>query len=237
MKAVLRASGVLALFLFLAGPASGYIETFDTDNAGWLTLTVNDKGGVGLAIAGWSGTGGHPGGNVWGCLDDGTDGTRLYGIQAPFGTDALGDLTGQTLTVDFMIQGQVTSGEQARVRFYIGYYDDQSRYWVSNNTYSWNPNGHTSWTTHTIPLLESNFILWPNQNLGDMTFEQVLLSYNDIGLVFTNGDFEYNENLGFIGCGTIHVDNFGAVPLPGAVWLLGSGLVGLVGLRWKLGKA
>jgi hypothetical protein len=235
MKAVLRACGVLALFLSLAGPAFGYIETFDNNNAGWLAPTVDDQGNVGLDIAGWSWTGGNPDGHVSGALD--SDATRLYGIQAPFGTGAFGNLTGQTLTVDYRIDGWVSGPQGARVRFYIGYFDEQSRYWVSNDTFSWDPNADTSWTTHQIQLLESNFTLWPNQNSGDMTFQEVLLRYNDIGLVFADG-FTDNRTLGFSGSGTIHVDNFGVspVPIPGALWLLGSGLLGLAGLRRKLGK-
>jgi hypothetical protein len=33
-----------------------------------------------------------------------------------------------------------------------------------------------------------------------------------------------------------YIDNFRVVPIPGAVWLLGSGLVGLVVIRRKFGK-
>jgi len=237
MKRVSSVLGILAFFWCLAGPAFGYIETFSSNNAGWLSLTINNDGYVGSSSALFSGSGGNPGGYVYACLP--SNETRLYGIQAPFGTGRFGDLTGQTLTVDYRIDGSVSGPEGARVRFYIGYYNDQSRYWVSNDSVSWDPNANTSWTTHTIPLLESNFILWPNQNSGDMSFQEVLLHYNDIGLVFTNGDFTQIRNLGFSGCGTIHVDNFGvsAVPIPGAVWLLGSGLLGLAGLRRKSGKA
>ena len=241
MKGVFRACGILALVLFLAGPALGYIETFESSNAGWLTLDIDDSSNVGNAPAGFSGSVGNPSGSVYGLLD--SDNTRLYAMLPVLtggGLRHFGILTGQTLTVDFMIQGSVSSPSPAHVRFYIGYFDEQtSRYWVSNNIHSWNPNNDTSWSTHTVPLLESNFILWPNQDSGNMTFEEVLSGYNDIGLVFTNGNFTDVTKLGFSGQGTIYVDNFGvsAVPIPGAVWLLGSGLLGLAGLRRKLGKA
>jgi hypothetical protein len=233
-KAILSflSSTILAALLLFAPTAEAYIETFSSNNAGWLNVTVDNGGNTPSSASLWSATDGHPGGYVYGPVDDGSDGTRLYGIQAPFDTDVFGNLTGQTLTVDYRIEGTVTGPTDARVRFYFGYFDGQKRYWVSNDAYSWTPNSDTSWTTHTVPLVEANFIFWPNQNQGDLTFAQVLSSYNDIGLVFADG-FTNNQTLGFSGSGTIHVDNFSAVPIPGAIWLLFSGLVGLVGLRRK----
>jgi hypothetical protein len=105
---------------------------------------------------------------------------------------------------------------------------------VSNDTFSWDPNEDTTWTTHQIELLEGNFMLWPNQNNGDMTFAEVLSDYNDIGLVFADG-FASNATLGFSSenGATIHIDNFGTVvPIPGGVWLLGS-MLGLVVIKRK----
>ncbi len=42
---------------------------------------------------------------------------------------------------------------------------------------------------------------------------------------------------GFFGQGTLGFDPINEVPIPGAIWLLGSGLVGLVGLRRRFRKA
>ncbi|MBN1105295.1 MAG: VPLPA-CTERM sorting domain-containing protein [Deltaproteobacteria bacterium] len=223
---------ILGTMFVVAPSAEAYIETFDSGNAAWLNFTVTDSGALASSSSFWSSSGGNPGGHVTGTVDAGTDGTRLYGIQAPFETDVFGDLTGKTLKVDYRIDGTVTGPVGASVRFYFGYFDGQSRYWVSNDTYSWEPNSDTSWTTHNVTLSESNFILWPNQNKGDKTFAEVLGLYNDIGLVFADG-FEDNQTLGFSGTATIHVDNFSAVPIPGAMWLLGSSLIGLAGLRRK----
>lgn len=226
---------VLMGTLLLATAAEAYIETFDSSNAGWLNVTVNNSGATAYSSSLWSASGGNPSGHITGYVNDGTDGKRLYGIQAPFGTTLFGNLTGQTLTVDYRIDGSVSGPNEAMVRFYFGHYDGQSRYWVSNDSYSWDPNSASAWTTHTVLLSEANFTFWPNQNTGDYTFAQVLMNYNDIGLVFADG-FTNNQTLGFTGDATIHIDNFGVVPIPGAVWLFASGLLGLVGLRKRFQK-
>ncbi len=220
----------LLLLICLITPSYAALQTFDNGAEGWLNATVTDSGSIATTPSAWCS------GQISGTVDN--DSTRLYGIQAPFDTDFFGDLNGQqALTVDYKIDGTVTGPAGATVRFYLGHYDGQSRYWVSNDTFSWDPNGATDWTTYQVQLIESNFMLWPNQNTGDMTFDEVLLSYNDIGLVFADG-FTSNATLGFSSteCATISIDNFGtlaAVPVPGAVWLLGSGLIGMAGIRKK----
>ncbi len=45
--------------------------------------------------------------------------------------------------------------------------------------------------------------------------------------------FDNNYGMGMSGFGSAVSDNFAMVPIPGALWLLGSGLIGLIGLRRK----
>ncbi len=57
-------------------------------------------------------------------------------------------------------------------------------------------------------------------------------SYEKFDLTWIDEDCIENEYLG----AWVVTDSNPVVPIPGAVWLLGSGLVGLVGLRRKVGK-
>ena len=61
----------------------------------------------------------------------------------------------------------------------------------------------------------------------------VILSLGDFGNYATNPLFASDFNMN---SGNMVSDTGPVVPIPGAVWLLGSGLIGLVGLRRKLKK-
>lgn len=88
-----------------------------------------------------------------------------------------------------------------------------------------------------MPLVDTNFLRWPNDDSGDKDFDDVIADPEFIGLFFTDGKnfFTDNTKLGFSSSlnAFIYVDNFGAVPIPSAIILLGSGLIGLAGLRRK----
>jgi hypothetical protein len=49
---------------------------------------------------------------------------------------------------------------------------------------------------------------------------------------FQNAESDANDHYDW----AVHVGNIGAIPIPGAVWLLGSGLIVLVGFRKRLKK-
>jgi hypothetical protein len=66
-------------------------------------------------------------------------------------------------------------------------------------------------------------------NTGTATFEQVI---SDLDTLFISMD----TSSGSSGGRESWVDNFALVPIPGAVWLLGSGLIGLFMLRRKFRK-
>jgi hypothetical protein len=214
--------------------ATLYVETFSSNNAGWEAVRVNDSGAITTPDAIYSSSGGNLGGYISGSL--GSDQPRLYGFQ-PSQTSLWGDITGDILTTDFKIEGTVAGPVGAEVRFYVGTYTGGYNYFVTNDTYSWNPNNDASWTTHQVSLLAENFIEWPNQAANNKTFAQIIAAPQDIGVVFS-GNFTSNTTLGFTGSGRLMLDNFGAVyehvgtiPEPATVGLLGFGALVLLRKR------
>jgi hypothetical protein len=222
---------MMAAVLVLAGSAMAatYIEPFTGSNAGWEAARINDGGGVTYTAAAYSSPGGNPGGYISGTVD--TSANRLYGLQCTYNTTPYGDMTGLQLTVDYKIDGTVTGPVGAMVRFYIGTYSTGNNYYVSNDAFSWNPNIDTAWTTHQIPLVQSDWLLWPNQNTGSKTFAQIVAAPEDMGLVFADSvaSFGNNATLGFSGTATISIDNFGTVvPEPATMAFLALGGIGML---------
>jgi len=228
---------LLMALLIVPATVQASVSTFDSSRDGFSATYYNVSSNSFTENTNiWSSTGGNSGGYISGSLfNDVTKG--FYGFSN-YTSAKYGNLTGQTLTTDFKIDGAVAAPAGYSVRFYIGSYTSGYNYWVTKDAYAWNPNSDTSWTTHTVSMDSSNWVAWPNQNAGSMTWAQILASYNDIGLVFADGsgNFTNNNYLSFKGSGTIGIDNFGAVPLPPAVWLLGSGLIGLVAMRRRFKK-
>lgn len=227
MKKVLLVAAAISLLCLSVVSVFAYVETFDNNNAGWLAVTVNNGGGKTYPYATWHAGGGNPGGYVSGTVTNLSD--RLYGLP-PASTALYGDLTGQTMTTDYKIDGTVTGPPNARVRFYVGTYTGGYNYFVTDDTYSWDPNLDTGWTTHQVALLAANFIQWPNLNAGTKTFAQIIAAPEDIGLVFSEG-FTNNATLGFTGSGEIGVDNFGTVPEPSSLIALFGGFGSLLAFR------
>lgn len=220
---------IAATVLGLAGNvrATEYVETFDDGDAGWYATTINNKGGEKVSSVKWNKTGGNPNGYISGKLNRSSN--RIYALT-PENIGDYGDMTGLTLTTDYKIDGKVTRPDEAMVRFYVGSETDGSKYFVTKDAYSWNPNMDTSWATHQVDLIADNFLLWPNQTSGSLTFADVIANLDDIGLVFTGAasDFKQIKSLGFSGKGTISIDNFGTIPEPATLCMLGLGAVGLI---------
>ncbi len=228
---------VLGAVLCLPGMASGYyIETFSGDksvdyNYYWASTYINHNIPTPGSDASWSqgsSSGGNPDGYIAGAVAGSSSYPFLYTL-APNVVSPYGALTG-TLTTDFkIISGTVANPTTPQVCFYVGNTTNGYNFFVSK--FPWNPNNDTSWTTHSVRLLEADWQVWPNQNAGTMSFASVMAQPTDLGLLFFGeGDLTLIANLGFSSTdgAILQVDNFGtAVPLPPAALLLGSGLFGL----------
>lgn len=222
----------LLVALGLSSPARAtYLEQFNTLPDGWTVNDIDNTGSLYAIPPTWSNTGGNPGGMISGLA--GATGRRLNSIFIwsfnTITTGFWGDLTGMALTTDFKIDGTVTGAKDVLAWFFI-----QDGFNLTDNLYyskmTWNPNDDTAWTTHTVALTADNFFGSPPENFAD-----TLKNYQFIGIYFgTQMPSDYSEyGVSSAAGATLSIDNFGVqpVPLPPAVLLLGSGLLGLASLR------
>ena len=238
MKKRIAATALLAAFLSMASSARAYIETFGSDNDGFTTYTIDAPGYPSYVMgtaSSFSPTGGNPGGYLYGNVTAGPY-DRLYAFE--LAGSATGSLTGQTLSVDYRSTGTITGPANAVVSFYI---TDAgcTNYFFSS---PWNANTNGSWITESV-LIDgggTGFTPGPN-NSGALTFAQIAANPGWVGLIFSNGDFSSDSNLGFTSANgaTISIDNFGtpgpAAPMPPAFLLFGPCIAALAVIRrkWK----
>jgi hypothetical protein len=241
MKHSTAAALFLAIVLSFASMAGASPETFTSGADGWGTSLIDGTFSSRYQAPTVNSSGGNSGGYISSSVGNDVA-NRLYSIDSS--SSPFGNLTGKTLTVDIKITGAVgtvAGASPAMARFYIG--SDSTNYFVSTNAYSINLNNlsnNGSWGTFTVPVLSTNFMAWPG--LGATSFADAAASGEWVGLVFTSADYSANNNApGYLGLTStggaiVMMDNFGTpnpVPVPAGVWLLGSGLAGLVGIRKK----
>ena len=226
-KVLMILSIFFLIFSFIAPlPAAAFDDSFDTGSAGWETLYVRGSTDSGDASS-WSDAGGNPGGHIYSYFN-GTD--NLYAFDSP--EFRAGDLTDLTLKLDFKISGTADSAT-AKARWYIGSQKtDGNNYFVSKDSYSWNPSADTDWTTHTIAVNESNFYRRPNGGSGTKTFAEVAAEGQWVGLFFLDRS---SDGISSTDGATVYLDNISAVPTPEAILLIASAFLGLIGINRKIG--
>ena len=189
----------LLLFMMVCGMvgvvSAAFVETFDSDSANW-----NYGYGTGFAIGTttWNASGGNPDGHISGAS------ANLYAIWT-YDTAAYGDMTGLTMTIDT----KITDAEVGTAQFYVG---KGNTYYING---TWSLGGDTAWATHQTTLDAAHFTIWTQGGAGNDTLANVLAAPDDIGIFF-------GGNL-VSGSGVVLVDNFGTIPEPATMLLLGLG--------------
>ena len=176
-------------------------------------------------------------------------GTLEDGLSEPLGNDVYDNYISQTVTDASTISlyynfftwdyeyydepGFVIDIDGTEVLSYDAADIDYTEVWLDS----------TGWTyfSYAVDPQESHTLTIYAGNTGDESVQ----SFVFIDLVlngFVNGGFETGDLTGWTSAGDAGVlgsfdydpeGDYGAVPIPAAVWLLGSGLLGLVGLRKK----
>jgi hypothetical protein len=207
-----RGKQVIALAVFIAAifsvtPAySNLTSTFDSDAEGW-TVT---GGATGFT---YQSAGGNPGGYIK--ASDDTNAGWYFIAPSSWASNWSGYIGG---SLQFDLLRTVDTGAMTvnNVRIYS----------VSNFV-AWDvsinpPLG--DWTHYAVNITSANF----DRIVGTgATFEGIM---SNVTALYIQGEFA--------GAGITGLDNvqINAVPIPAAVWLLGSGLVGLVAIRRRMKK-
>jgi len=181
------------------------VSSFDIDAEGW-TGTPGIGGAINFA---WESTGGNPGGFI--AATDG--GAQQWYFISPDSWD--GDWTSYT---GGMLRYDISILNPALPPYDYFTLDDVQIY--SGTDYAaWNSgiNPTDSWTSYAVQLVSSNFTV-----TGSASFEDIIANVTELRI---RGEYlNFNDREG--------LDNVSitAVPVPAAIWLFGSGLVGLIGI-------
>jgi len=232
MKKIVTITIAVLVILLSANARGQFVYDFDHSDGGWQAVRLTNWGQISYEQPTWHNSGGNDGGYISAGVDLRAD--KLYCFEAP-DAGIFGDMTGGSMSVDYKIDGKVDSLRSVKMRFYVGSTSSGNNYFVSDNAHSWNPNSAKQWNTFQVDLAAENFLEWPNQAAHNKTFEEVIASPADIGLVLA-GTFTSNFTLGVSSRhgATLSIDNFktvgsinssGSVPEPTTILLLGIGTI------------
>jgi hypothetical protein len=186
-------------------------STFDTGIDGWTWKTPSSQ-------YSWQATGGNPGGYIR--FDDNKAGPESI-IYAP--DNYLGDWNSMDVT---NLSYEVNVFTTGSVYIVGGHYvwisgPGGSAYWPGPQP---NPNLH--WRQLNVPISSDAWVITSG------SWESILDDVTELRI----GTEWYNNWSPFEITGIDNISLHGTVPLPPAVWLLGTGIVGLAALRRKAQK-
>lgn len=206
-----------ALFVPIDAGAATYSSGFDADLDGWSARAYDGAGSyIATGELSFSGIGGNPDG----CLRfDDSDADRTTWFVAPSGLN--GDWSANDGGFISFDQRLVNVGSSPTyTASAVALFDE-----IGNNRAIWTggtPTGATGWVSIMVPIDEASWVVtgsWDALLAGVTAF--------GIKAELTTGSFDIT------GIDNVVIAEAPSVPIPGAVWLLGSGLVGIAGLRKK----
>lgn len=157
---------------------------------------------------------------------------------AAFGGVSIGDIFQGEVAIDTQIlQAAVnTGGGSSTVFVPLSHFDAGTSSDVFNLSYSFNVGDHT-FTERTADSFESEFTVDSRSNVQNVTafsFQVGDSSVNNLEIFYGASGGEWSATDDFssnVIHGTFSVSQ---VPVPAAIWMLGSGLIGLVSFRKKM---
>lgn len=211
----------VALFLPVHAGAATYSSGFDADVDGWSARGYDGAGSyIATGELSFSGTGGNPDG----CLRfDDLDADRTTWFVAPSSLN--GDWSandGGFISFDQRLL--IVGSSPTYTACAVALFDE-----IGNNSAIWTggtPTGPTiGWVSMMVPIDEASWVVTGS-------WDALLARVTAFGIKaeLTTGSFDVT------GIDNVVVAEAAVVPIPGAVWLLGSGLIGMAGLRKKFHK-
>jgi len=164
----------------------------------------------------WFGEGGNPGGRIqW--LDAG-DGVAYF--LAPW-TGNFSGYIGGTLQYDINLLWDA-AGYTSHWEVIVESGTQEIYYHEHHHPLKW------TWTTYEIPLTADQFKTDVGTFVDETVFQNIMSSVTALKI---RADYSFYVSSEIVGLDNVKLT---AIPAPSALWLLGSGLIGIIGVRRKL---